>query len=509
MAKKPVKTISHSKDKEHISKNVPTDMVRAPERFALLNHLVMRDLNNNKNVTTTIYKYTKDQIVTFLNNPQKNEKQIRQAVNYIYSVSTHFRRLIEYFARLSDLCYVVSPYRIDPETVNQKSIKRNYRRVLNTMAAMSPKTQFPKILTVCLREDTFFGTIWSTTDNITIQQLPSDYCAISTIEGNVPNVSFDFSYFTSKEDYLDYYPPEFSTKYNLYKGDRQGHRWQELDAPNSFAVKCNNDILNYSIPPFAGLLRELFDLEDYRALKLSKTALENYAMIVMTLGMDDEGNWLIDYDKAVQFWKNLDAVLPEEVGSILTPMPLNKISFEKANTGDTDTVAEAEKHIFTAAGVPSLLFSNDKASANALLLSIKADQSLTFGIVKSIQDVVNRYIQAQSYGKNFHVEFLDVSPYNRKEMADQYLKAATYGMPTISMYAATVGLEQAELDSMSFLETKILGLQDIFRPLLNSAQISSDDDDTTTTAEPLDTGGRTEKEDDELTEEGERSREEA
>lgn len=39
-------------------------------------------------------------------------------------------------------------------------------------------------------------------------------------------------------------------------------RWQELDPPNSFAVKCNNDILDYAVPPFVGILREVYDLED-------------------------------------------------------------------------------------------------------------------------------------------------------------------------------------------------------------------------------------------------------
>ena len=92
---------------------------------------------------------------------------------------------------LSDLAYVVSPYKIDPKSTNAKTINRNYRKVLNALSAMSIKTQFPKIITVCLREDTFYGTMWVTNDNITIQQLPSDYCAISTIEGNVLNVSFD------------------------------------------------------------------------------------------------------------------------------------------------------------------------------------------------------------------------------------------------------------------------------------------------------------------------------
>ena len=46
----------------------------------------------------------------------------------------------------------------------------------------------------------------------------------------------------------------------------------------SFAVKYNTDILNYAIPPFAGILREIYDIEDYKALKLTKTELENYAI---------------------------------------------------------------------------------------------------------------------------------------------------------------------------------------------------------------------------------------
>ena len=143
-------------------------------------------------------------------------------------------------------------------------------------------------------------------------------------------------------------------------------RWIELDSPSSFAIKCNNDILDYAMPPFAGILREVYDLEDYKQLKLTKTALENYAMLDMRLPMDDDGNWLLDYDKAKEFWQNLDAVLPEEVGSVLTPMPINKISFERSNTGDTDTISEAEQNLFSAAGVQSLFFKKEKAYAKAL-----------------------------------------------------------------------------------------------------------------------------------------------
>lgn len=473
-------------------------------KFAILNRLITRDLNNNTN-RPTFSLFTKDNITTYLSNPYTYEKQLRKAVVYIYGASPHFRRLIQYFVGLSDLSYIVEPYRIDPKKANIKTVNNNYRKVLNMLSSMSIKTQFPKILTVCLREDVFYGTAWITADNITIQQLPSDYCQISSVEGNVPNVTFDFSYFDAHGNLLDYYPKEFKTKYNVYKKNRMS-RWIELDSPTSFAIKCNADILDYAIPPFAGILREIYELEDYRQLKLTKTALENYAMLAMKLPMSDDGSWGIDLDKAKEFWRNLDAVLPEEVGSVLTPMPIDKISFERTHTGDTDTISSAEQNLFTAAGVSSLLFNNEKASANALLLSIKADQSITYGIVKSIEDAVNRIIQAQSYGKNFRVNLLDVSPFNRKEAGDAYLKAASYGLPTISAYAASQGIGQAELDCMSFLEGRVLGLQDLFRPIQSSSQMSSSDVDSNAAT---DEGGAPTKGVGEITESGEQNQEDA
>lgn len=274
--------------------------------------------------------------------------------------------------------------------------------------------------------------------------------------------------------------------------------------PPPLLQSSNNDILDYPLPPFAGILREVYDLEDYKQLKLTKTTLENYAMLVMTIGLNENGEWQIDLDKAKEFWRNLDSVLPDEIGSVLTPMPINKISFEKSHTGDTNTIAEAEQNLFSAAGVSSLLFNNDKASANALVLSIKADQSITYGIVKSIEDAVNRFIQAQSYGKNFKVTFLDCSPFNRKELGDMYLKACQYGVPLVSYYCASQGLGQAEMDCMSYLENEILDIKSTFIPLQSSSTQSASDSHGAT-----DEGGAPPKDTGDLSESGEQNREDA
>ena len=483
-----------------------TGEFRPPEKYATIAKLITRDLNRYRSYYPhgksrgwrPFPRFTKEDIARFLADPGRHERQLRDAVRYIYNASSHFRRLIQYFVGLSDLSYVVSPYRIDEETANIKTTRSNYKKVLRTMASMNVKTQFANILTVCLREDVFYGTLWVNDDSILIQQLPSNWCAISSIEENVFNVSFDFTYFESRQELLDFYPPEFREKYELYVSDRTHKRWIELDAPNSFAIKCSADIPHYAIPPFAGILPEVFDLEDYKQMKLAKTAIDNYAMIVMTLGLTEEGDWQIDLDKAKEFYYNLDAVLPDEIGSILTPMPVDKISFEKSNTGDNNTITEAEQNLYSAAGVSSLLFNNARASANALLLSIKADQCLTYGIVKNIEAMVNRFLHRQRYGKNWKVNFLDVSPFNRKEMGDQYLKACQYGIPMLFHYGASQGMSQEEMNGQLFLQNDVLGIRDQLKPLQSSSTLSADEESQ---------GGAPTKDIGELTDSGEQSRE--
>lgn len=468
------------------------------EKFAALNKLIRNDLNNSaKTITPRFTLYTRDQIVQFLSDPYRYQDNIKSAITYIYGASSHFQRIIQYMTSLTYFRYIVTPYKIDVQKANSKTIRNNYHRVLNLLGSANLETELRKILEHCFKYDVFYGTIWQTSDNISIQQLPDDYCMITETEGNVFNVTFNLSYFDTYPGRLSYYSDEIQAKYNAYKNTKgKKQKWVVLDSPNSFAVKFNDDIPDYPVPPFAGLLREIYDLEDYKNLKMTKTELENYALLVMKLLMDDDGRWLLDEKKSVEIFNNLTAVLPPEIGAVLSPMSVEKINFDKDAAEDTDTVSKAEESIFMAAGVPSLLFSNSKASANALLLSIKADQAMTFALVKSIENVLNRFVQSLSYGKNFRVEFLDVSRYNEKEVSDQYLKACQYGAPLITRYCSSLGLKPDEVENMNFLEVSVLNLPQSFVPLISSAQVSADSQEA----------GRPRKNDDELTDSGAQSR---
>jgi hypothetical protein len=190
----------------------------------------------------------------------------------------------------------------------------------------------------------------------------------------------------------------------------------------------------------------------------------------------------MDFEKAKEFWNNLANELPDEIGSILSPMPINKIDFRPSGTADVDRVAESESHMFSAAGVSSQLFNDANASSSSLKLSIISDQNLTYSVVKSIESVLTRLLQNQPFGKNFKVNMIDCSPVDRDSKAELVLKAAQNGLPTISLYCAMLGINQLEMEGLNFLEDNLLDLKNKLMPLKTSSTLSSEDSGRPTNA---------------------------
>jgi hypothetical protein len=371
---------------------------------------------NQQQQSASFTAETRKKIAEYLKDVQRNEKNIRSAMIQAYIVGSRLWRIIQYFVGLSDLTYVLAPYQIEAEKIKSGGFAAHLKKATDFLSAFGIPRTFREILTICLREDVYFGTIREIDGDVLIQRLPSDCCKITSIRGDTYNVSFDFNYFSGRnESKLDFYSDEMRTRYTAFKNKGKEFRWQELDTPASFAIKCNSDIPDFAIPPFLGVLRDIFEIEDYQALKLEKAAIDNYALLVGEFGVDDSGNSNIDLNLLREFFGNLRDVVPPQIAAVAMPTPINKISFERPNGAEHDFVTEAEEHLYNSAGVSSLLFSNAKASSNALLLSIKADQAITHHLVESLGAMLNRYLHSKPFGKNVSVRFLDIGRYNRDE----------------------------------------------------------------------------------------------
>lgn len=456
-----------------VSKTFDMDGLFTPHQkawFANIAKIVYKDLNSSTK-STTFAKYSKEQITTYVQNPETNEEQLRNAVVMLYNLSSHFHRLVHYFADLCDMAYIISQVSFEDEG-DTESIKDKYRRTAIFLAGSDIPAQCKKILTTCFREDVCYVTTWVTKDGMAFQILDPKYCKIASQSQNCFNVSFDFSYFDQYSDELPLFPAEFTTKYHQYQQDTTT-RWIELDVPNSFAIKVNTEFL-YPLPPFAGILREIYDIEDYKALQMVRSSLDNYCLIAMKLGLNNQGEWALDFDTAKQFWQNLESILPENVGSVLSPMQLDKISFDQSGTADNDKVAASEKYLWDAAGVSSLIFSGSSTSSRALEISGMADESLTWSVVRNIGIAINRILQKQSFGKNFRLVFLPCGRYTRDSYQKTLMSTIQYGLP-VTPLMATLGMEPLYALGLNHLETQVLDLPNRLVPLQSGNTLSSND----------------------------------
>lgn len=457
--------------------------------------LILQDLENAKRDTAFFKKYTKTEIIGWLTSPETNEKNLRNASVYLYNASSHYRRLINYFAKMSLYAYIVIPYKLDTDKVDIKKFKSNYKGILDKLETMNIKHEFLKIMTTIFREDIFYGYEYSLKDSYFIKKLPPDRCKVSSTEDGVYNFAFDFSYFTSNKEKLDTWGEEFKTKYDIYKADTK-KKWQEIDSKNSICIKLNEDI-DFPIPPFIGLLPMIYDIEDFKMLTKAKEEIGNYKMLSLEIPLNDDGSYKFPYTEAERFYSLLGSVLPENIGLALTPMKIGEHSFEKAGTASAvNVVADAETSFYNAGGVSQLLFNSEKSSSATIGNSIKSDEEIVYAVLRQFERWINRKLKQESGTYKYKLLFLDTTIYSRKEFIEMLLKNGQYGMPIVNALCSCMGYSPADTEAMAFLENEVLQYHFKLVPLQSShTQTGEDNED-----------GRPKVDDDELSESGTKTR---
>lgn len=465
--------------------------------FAKISKLIINDLNDSTPSSSINKKYTKEDIIRFMQNPRKNQKQLREVSRYLYEVSPNYKRLILYFACLPTFDYIVEPYGLNTEKINKKTFKTQYQKTLELLEIMNLPHEFLKVLKIAFKEDVFYGYEHMSDDSYFIQPLDPDYCQISSIEDGVYNFAFDFSYFNKYPKKLKQYPEEFQQKYKKYEKDKKNYRWQELDSNNTICIKVNEE-LDYPLPPFNAVFESVFDIEDYKKLKKVKTKLDNYMVLTQQIPIDDKNsepnNFLIDLDTAIAFHNRAVQALPEAVGLITSPMKIDAIKLDRKQT-DTDQVAQAERDYYNAAGVSQFLFNSEKVTSVGLSKSINTDEQIIFALLRQFERWVNRKLKNFNTKYKFRIRFLNTTVFNVDDVFEKYLKAAQYGMPVKLALGASLGLSGSEMGNMVFLENEIMEFHDTLIPLSSSHTQSSKGEK-----------GRPKKSEDELTESGVKTR---
>lgn len=470
--------------------------------YAKLTELVIKDLNKSNSTTTR--QYTKANVITYLGNPKRYSKEMQGMSAFLYDVSPHYRRLVNYYAKMPTLDYYVELYGLDTsKNVNAKTLRNNYTKATDHMELMNIRHEYSKALVSAWKLGTFYGYELFTKDTYFIKELPYDFCQISGIADGVYTFNFDMAFFDRQPQELVLYPKEFTKMFNSYKSGSKP-RWQEIDPARSICIKVNEETY-HDMPPFAGLFGDIFDIEDYKALRMANAIIGNYKFIVEKIPLredsDKNNDFRIDLKTVQMFHNKTASLLPDELGIFSTPFDIDTIEFSK-DTSAKDNVQDAEEAFYTSSGTASQLFNAKGSSTATLGKSINVDEAEVFSVLRQLERILTGKLKNEISGSfKFRLRILDNTIFNRNENIETLLKNAQYGLPVKIALCACLGISPSAVISMNYLEEMVLGLSASFIPL-SSSHTQSGDGST-----PTDEGGRPQSNDDELTEKGEAQRE--
>lgn len=394
---------------------------------------------------------------------KKNSTQIIDASIYLFSVSSHYRRLCNYFADMLTFDYIVAPYKMkDYASAHTDKFMKSYIKALDLLELMNIPQTYNNIARVVVREGVYYGYEIKTNESYMIQRFPHDKCKITSWEDGCPLFSLDMSYFDKNELLLESLGGSFKSLHNAYKKDSK-QKWAELDGGSSVCILAD-ETLSYIVPMFANTFVDIYGIQDFKDLAVTREEQDLYKMLSLKYPIDkDTGAFLMEKDIAEEFYMQMANQLPQHIGLALNPFELDEIKFPQS-TVDRDSTAVAERNFWTAAGVSSLLFNNEKASSTALQESVINDMTLMLPILRSLERWTNKKLKALSGTYKFKTNFLNVSHYTKRLLLDTLRKDEQYGAPVKSLICALSGLSPNDILSMTYLENDVLDLNNKFIP---------------------------------------------
>ena len=454
-------------------KQLDMQFQRRQELFATAKNAV-QFLDLTKTESRSFNTFSREKLNQYMLNPKANENNLRNLSKFLYRLSQPYRRLINYNAEMIDLSAMsIIPPSDLVQSGNIDSVLKSFYDTAKVVDKMDLKEEIHKCALIAWREDAFYGYVYyDENDGLYIMPLDGQYCKISSTNyDGTFNFAFDFTYFRSHPECLEYWDKVFKTMYNKYQADNN-MRWQELPPENTICLKVNADDPTMCIPPYIALFSQILDLIDLASIQKTRDELSAYMLLVARLehmqGSTDPDDFSVDIETAIQYFNKLAESLPDCVSAALSPMPIDAISFKDNNTTENnDMIARSMENIFATSGGYQVLGSKQSGIAifDAQILS---DTLVALKpLLPQIEHWHNRFL-TYIIGEHSIVKYMMVSPYTKQSFKDALLKDAQYGIPVKMAVAALDGFSPLETLSMQFLENDCLKLHEVWRPLQSS-----------------------------------------
>ena len=464
----------------------------------------LREISKNKKYKS-IETISKEDLRQYLENPTNYEIQLRNISWYLITRSQIYYRLIKYYSNMFrlDARSVIPPFSLTEEN-DKDSILESYQSTLEILEKMNLQYEFLKVYCNCLIQDVFYGVVYfdENSDQKTSMfflPLPADYCRI---QGIFPNGNFafamDMSYFKRNKELLEIWGEPFTSMQKEY--EKTGIKYVLCPQEYSVCLKFRAEDTEMILPPFAGLFSALLGLQELEDIQAIASEQEIYKLLVATIplinGADNPDEFAVNPQLAVDYFNKLVDALPNYTDAVITPIPIDYVSFNNDTVAsDVSKVQNATKTVLNTAGGSQVLNSatiNNSSSAEAAL---KLDTEFAISSLLPQTEMWVNYFISLYVNNASRVKFFEVSTYTAKQFRQELLENASNGLPNKLAIASMSGFSELDTLSLNFLEEEIFGLSEKLKPLSSSFTQTGNNK----------SGGQ-EKDIDDLSDEGERSR---
>ena len=466
----------------------------------MLSQNIFQSININPHIASS------DDLERWLMQPAKYDEQIRNLSQYLNYAVGQYNSLLSIANTSKAFNYVLMPSEYDiGDQLKKKDYLENYKKACETLRKLNVKTQLSKVDLQVIFDGVAFYYIERTTEEITLYQLPTQYCYIVAPWAFGYRFAFDLMYFNDYVSIGGIAFPELKAAYErLVKAREAGLKGEELASIQYYVFEPDkgwcftfDPIHPDKVAPFASSMLSALDILSYRQLIKDKAIFELYEVLALKIPLQkDNQKMAITYDEAASIRNVIQAQLPENMTCFASPFDALPISTNQIDNLD-ELIDMGSGNFAASSGLNEALFGGgDMKQATALQFCYAVFfQRVSQHMYRQYENFIN-WILRKECGTKFVVKMFGSTarPQDEINMYSNIAKSNNFGYEYVF---ASMGLEPFNVLSMLQLEDK-LGYRDLMLPLQSMFQTSG--------KAPSGEVGRPKKLETDLTESGEKSR---
>ena len=462
------------------SSSTSSEYKKKQELFAQVQE-ALQIYNPDKLPTVTQRVYSKEDLRTYMENPSRNVKNLRNLSRFLRNRSQVYRKIINDNATMIDThCRTVIP-NIDlnkkATSGQDKKMIKSFYETCDFVEKMNLPSEMLKAYLECWTCDVFFGAYYYYKDEGGIMiPLDPDYCQIVGVYPTGDFVfAFDLSYFRNRQEELELLGEPFTGMHRKYQSNTTENRWQIMPDEYACCFKVNIEDYLTPIPPYVSLFDSIVNLEDLKEIMAIADEEQIYKLITFRMKTLTNSKTVDDFEvdpaTATEYYNKVVETLPDYVSAILTPLEVDTINFDKDQATDVNKVTNASKNILKTSGHSALA---DPSGTTATIAALKCDEDYAISsLLPQTEGWVNRMLKCH-LSNPCKVKFLEVTKFTKDAFKESLIKDLNYGLPLIMTLGALNGYSETDLISMARMNDS-LGIRDLFKPFQTAATQSGKD----------------------------------